>query len=156
MSAHWRIPESALVVIYNQAGQVLVMQRNDDPLFWQSVTGTRETAESPYQTAVREVREETGIEINTCHYQLIDCHKINQYEIRDCWRHRYPPDISINTENVFSLMVANEQEIILTEHSAYAWLPKLQAMAKVWSPTNRAAIEQFVPDVGIVDVVAQA
>ena len=56
MSAHWRIPESALVVIYNQAGQVLVMQRNDDPLFWQSVTGTRETAESPYQTAVREVR----------------------------------------------------------------------------------------------------
>ena len=155
MSAHWRIPESALIVIYNQAGQVLVMQRNDDPLFWQSVTGTREAAESPYQTALREVGEETGINITASGYQLIDCKQTNQYEIRDRWRHRYPPDVKINTEHVFSLRVANEQGIILTEHSAYAWLSKAQAMAKVWSPTNRAAIELFVPNAGIFDVVAQ-
>ena len=42
MKAEYRIPQSALTVVYNQSGQVLVMQRNDDPQFWQSVTGTLE------------------------------------------------------------------------------------------------------------------
>ncbi|MGO4892367.1 dihydroneopterin triphosphate diphosphatase [Flavobacterium sp. W21_SRS_FM6] len=147
MSSQWRIPESALIVIYNMAGQVLVLQRNDDPLFWQSVTGTREQGESPLQTAIREVREETGIDITASNYQLVDCKQTNQYEIRSRWRHRYPPDVSTNTEYVFSVQVVNDQQIILTEHSAFSWLPKAQAIEKVWSETNKAAIERFVPKV---------
>lgn len=148
MSSQWRIPESALIVIYNHSGQVLLLQRNDDPLFWQSVTGTREIGEAPWQTAEREVAEETGINIKACGYHLIDCQQTNQYEIRPCWRHRYPPDVRINTEYVFSLRVANEQSVRLTEHSAYLWLSKSQAMAKVWSPSNKAAIQQCVPNDG--------
>lgn len=146
MNTQWRIPESALIVIYNDSGQVLVLQRNDDPLFWQSVTGTREVNETPMQTAQREVLEETGIDIQALNYQLIDCKQTNQYEIRERWRHRYPPDTKINTEYVFALQVADEQKITLTEHSAYLWLSKPEAMAKVWSPSNRAAIQDYVAD----------
>ena len=146
MNSQWRIPESALIVIYNDAGQVLVLQRNDDPLFWQSVTGTREVDETPCQTAQREVFEETGIDIAALHYQLIDCKKTNLYEIRPRWRHRYPPDAAVNTEYVFALQVAVAQNIELTEHSAFLWLDKNQAMDKVWSPSNKEAIMLFVPD----------
>jgi dihydroneopterin triphosphate diphosphatase len=155
MTTPWRIPESALIVIYNQFGQVLVLQRNDDPSFWQSVTGTREKGETPVQTALREVKEETDIDIIASGYHLFDCELTNQYEIRACWRHRYPPDVKINTEHVFSLQVRADQAITLTEHSDYAWLPKHQALYKVWSPTNKTAIEQFVPNVIVPDGMTQ-
>lgn len=146
MSAQYRIPESALTVIYNQSGQVLLMQRNDDPQFWQSVTGTLEQGEKPIETAKREVLEETGIDISQFSYELIDCHKINTYEIRERWKHRYPPGTPFNTEHVFALQVTDDQPISLTEHSAYLWLDKTSAMKKVWSDSNREAISLYVPD----------
>ena len=146
MKTEYRIPQSALTVVYNCAGQVLVMQRNDDPEFWQSVTGTLEQGEKPIKTALREVLEETSIDIIESAYQLIDCQKINTYEIRDRWKHRYPPGTPYNTEHVFVVEVSNEQSIVLTEHSAYLWLDKSSAMQKVWSSTNREAISLYVPD----------
>jgi dATP pyrophosphohydrolase len=146
MTSNYRIPQSALTVVYNQSGQVLVMQRNDDPEFWQSVTGTLEQGEDPSETARREVLEETSIDITRSAYELIDCQKINTYEIRDRWKHRYAPNTPFNTEHVFAVAVANDQIIALTEHSAYLWLDKQSAMQKVWSDTNREAISLYVPD----------
>ena len=147
MKKEYRIPQSALTVVYNRAGQVLVMQRNDDPDFWQSVTGTLEQGEKPIETARREVLEETSIDITQSTYQLIDCQKVNTYEIRDIWKHRYPPSTPYNTEHVFAVEVAVNQSIVLTEHSAYLWLDKQSALQKVWSDTNREAIALYVPDV---------
>ena len=149
MKTEYRIPQSALTVIYNRAGQVLVMQRNDDPEFWQSVTGTLELGEKPIETALREVLEETSIDIIHSAYQLVDCQKINTYDIRDRWKHRYPPGTPYNTEHVFAVEVANNQRISLTEHSAYLWLDKTSAIDKVWSDTNREAIFLYVPDINL-------
>jgi dATP pyrophosphohydrolase len=149
VKTEYRIPQSALTVVYNCAGQVLVMQRNDDPDFWQSVTGTLELGEKPIETALREVLEETGIDIIQSAYQLVDCQKINTYDIRDRWKHRYPPGTPYNTEHVFAVEVANNQSISLTEHSAYFWLDKTSAIKKVWSDTNREAILLYVPDIDL-------
>jgi dATP pyrophosphohydrolase len=149
VKTEYRIPQSALTVVYNSAGQVLVMQRNDDPDFWQSVTGTLELGEKPIETALREVLEETGIDIIESAYQLVDCQKINTYDIRDRWKHRYPPGTPYNTEHVFAVEVANNQSISLTEHSAYFWLDKTSAIKKVWSDTNREAILLYVPDIDL-------
>jgi dATP pyrophosphohydrolase len=149
VKTEYRIPQSALTVVYNCAGQVLVMQRNDDPEFWQSVTGTLELGEKPIETALREVLEETGIDIIQSAYQLVDCQKINTYDIRDRWKHRYPPGTPYNTEHVFAVEVANNQSISLTEHSAYFWLDKTSAIKKVWSDTNREAILLYVPDIDL-------
>jgi dATP pyrophosphohydrolase len=142
----YRRAESALVVIYDQRGRVLVLQRNDDCDFWQSVTGTLEPDEQPFQTALREVCEETGIDIQASAYRLVDCHQVNRYEIRSRWQHRYPPGTPYNTEYVFSVEVSGIDQIHLTEHSRYLWLNKKQAMEKVWSDTNRQAICEFVPN----------
>lgn len=142
-------PESALVVIYAEDGKVLVMQRNDDAQFWQSVTGTMELDESPYLTAKREVREETGIDIDQQGLELVDCRRVNQYEIRAMWLHKYPVGTKYNTEHVFLLKVPANTAVTLTEHSAYQWMSKASAVAKVWSTSNKEAIADFVPNTGL-------
>lgn len=137
-------PESVLVVIYDTDLSVLVMQREDDPDFWQSVTGTLEPDEQPIQTAIREVQEETGIDVVKNRYQITDQQLTNRYPIRSQWRYRYPPEVTHNTEYVFSLQVSKGSSIILSEHLDYCWLNKHQAMLKVWSESNREAINRFV------------
>ena len=57
-----KIPVSVLVVIYTADGQVLLMERADAPGLWQSVTGSQDAGETLEQTAIREVREETGLD----------------------------------------------------------------------------------------------
>lgn len=141
----YKKPESVLVVLYDQYHRVLIMQRSDDPSFWQSVTGTLEEGESPAQTALREVFEETGITLCGIE-QLVDCHQTNRYEIRKQWLHRYPPGTQYNTEYVFCACVDSSVPVILSEHEQALWLPKADAITKLWSPSNRDAVMRFVPE----------
>ncbi|STJ19122.1 dATP pyrophosphohydrolase [Escherichia coli] len=52
------------MVIYAQdTKRVLMLQRRDDPDFWQSVTGSVEEGETAPQAAMREVKEEVTIDV---------------------------------------------------------------------------------------------
>ncbi len=139
-------PESVLVVLYDQHHQVLVMQRDDDADFWQSVTGTIEASEQPIQTAYREVAEETGFVLQPQHHTIQNCRHINQFKIRSLWLHRYPKGTIFNQEHVFCAQIDSQQIVQLTEHTAYQWMSKLDAIEKVWSATNADAIRRFVPE----------
>jgi len=97
----YKIPISVLVVIHTADLQVLLLERTDHPDYWQSVTGSQSPGETLYQTALREVSEETGL--NAADYSLSDWQVENQYEIYEEWRWRYAPDVKINTEHVFGL-----------------------------------------------------
>ena len=57
-----KIPESVLVVIHSADLEVLLIERADQPGFWQSVTGSKDALDEPFElTARREVAEETGL-----------------------------------------------------------------------------------------------
>lgn len=137
----FKIPESVLVVIYTPQKDVLLIERTDNPGFWQSVTGSRET---PYETfvdtALREVLEETGIEAASS--QLCDWGLSNIYEIYPAWRHRYAPGVTRNTEHVFGLCVPAPCHVTLhpPEHTAWRWLAYREAADKCFSPSNAEAI----------------
>ena len=144
-------PVSVLVVIYTVpstgSGQapstgldVLLLERADHPGYWQSVTGSREGDEALYDTAVREVREETGLD--AVQYALTDWQLQNIYEIYPHWRHRYPDGVTQNTEHVFGLELPERLEVAIAprEHLNYQWLPWQDAAQKVFSPSNREAI----------------
>ncbi|WP_332775107.1 dihydroneopterin triphosphate diphosphatase [Polaromonas sp.] len=137
----FKIPESVLVVIHTPALEVLLIERADHPGFWQSVTGSQDTVgEALLQTAVREVREETGISAGPDQFR--DWAVSNVYEIYPVWRHRYAPGVTHNTEHVFSLCVAPGTAIRLSaqEHTAYQWLPYLAAADLCFSPSNAEAV----------------
>lgn len=139
----YKQPVSVLVVIHTPDLRVLLLERADHPGYWQSVTGSRNPGETLTQTAAREVREETGIDAGE--YVLTDWQITNRYEIYPEWRHRYAPGVSRNTEHVFGLMVPTPLEIALAprEHLDYLWLPREEAVRKVFSPSNAEAIERL-------------
>lgn len=136
-------PISALIVIYTEALDVLLLERADMAGYWQSVTGSRDGEESIFDTAIREVAEETGIDANQ--HQFLDWQLQNVYEIYAYWRHRYPAGTTHNTEHVFGLKLTHKVPVRISprEHLAYQWLPWQEAADKVFSPSNRAAILQL-------------
>lgn len=144
-----KIPESVLVVIHSADLQVLLIERADKPGFWQSVTGSKDLEDEPLrETAVREVREETGIEIGSAgvpNAHLRDWQLSNVYEIYPVWRHRYAPGVTHNTEHVFGLLVPRATPIVLAprEHLQHQWLPWQAAADLCFSPSNAEAILQL-------------
>ena len=139
----YKQPVSVLVVIYTPKLEVLLMERADHPGYWQSVTGSREQGETLAETAIREVREETGLD--AMQYPLTDWQSQNVYEIYPRWRYRYPPGITHNTEHVFGLELPQAVPIQLAplEHLNFQWLAWQDAAETVFSPSNRAAILQL-------------
>ena len=144
----YKQPVSVLVVIYaKDTGRVLMLQRRDDPDFWQSVTGSLEEGETASQAAMREVKEEVAIDVAREQLTLIDCQRTVEFEIFSQLRHRYAPGIVRNTESWFCLALPTEREIVFTEHLTYRWVNAHEAaqLTKSWS--NRQAIEEFVINV---------
>ena len=144
-----KIPESVLVVIFSADLQVLLLERADKPGFWQSVTGSKDAIDEPLRdTAIREVFEETGLQIGSPaipESALIDWNLSNIYEIYPVWRHRYAPGVTHNTEHVFGLQVPSNIAITLAEreHLNHQWLPWRAAADRCFSPSNAEAILQL-------------
>jgi len=137
----FRRPESVLVVVHTSALECLLIERVSPAGFWQSVTGTLGWDETPAAAAVRELREETGLDAGG----LRDTGIARAFPILPAWRSRYAPDAAENLEHLFYLELPEPRPIVLdpAEHRSSAWLPVTAAIAKVASWTNREALERL-------------
>jgi dATP pyrophosphohydrolase len=140
---NYKIPISVLVVVHTPALDVLLLERADRPGFWQSVTGSQDEGETLRETAVRELREETGLD--AARNELTDWRRQNRYEIYRRWRSRYAPGVTHNTEHVFGLQVPHPLEVALQprEHLRHQWLPWQAAAEIVFSWSNAEAIREL-------------
>ena len=138
----FRRPESVLVLVYTDSGDVLLLKRSKPFEIWQSVTGSLHKGETHASAAKRELREETG---------LIDEGKLEftgisrQFTIDPRWRKRFAPGVVENVEYEYRYRLAGRVQINLSvkEHSKSEWLPVSEAANRVWSWTNRQAIEDL-------------
>ena len=110
-------------------------------LVWGLAKGAIEPEESDEEAAVREVREETGLEA----HGLRDAHVQRSYPILPAWRSRYAPGVERNLEHLMYLEVPEMGPVQLepTEHVAYLWMPIECAIEKVASWTNREALQRL-------------
>lgn len=141
MKPQFKIPRSVLVVIYTADLLVLMLERAGWPGFWQSVTGSIDHENEPlFETAAREVLEETGID--SAHYRLEDWGIENNFEIFKRHRSRYAEGVTHNLEHIFGLELPAVVPVRLDpgEHLRYKWLPWKDAAERTPSWTNRDAI----------------
>ncbi|MDP2153586.1 MAG: dihydroneopterin triphosphate diphosphatase [Methylotenera sp.] len=139
----YKTPVSSLVLIHTLDLKVLIMERADKAGFWQSVTGSIEGDETPYQAAVREVFEETGLDAKQ--YALEDWEVSNVYEIYPHWRYRYAPGVTENREHLFGLVLPSPLPVTLApdEHLQYEWVDWREAAKRVFSWTNVDALRRL-------------
>ncbi|MCG7966850.1 MAG: dihydroneopterin triphosphate diphosphatase [Candidatus Thiodiazotropha taylori] len=139
----YKRPESVLVVVYTQAGQVLMMRRVRPNHFWQSVTGSLKWGESAAQAARRELYEETGILAGN---RLVDLRQQVSFPILPAWRARYAATAHTNIEHWFALQLPSRRlpRLQAAEHSEYRWVSSERALRMASSWTNRKAIRYLL------------
>ncbi|MDD3181038.1 MAG: NUDIX hydrolase [Opitutaceae bacterium] len=123
---------SVLVFLENAAGKHLLMLRAKHPNFgaWSPIGGKLEmaTGESPFECAVRETREETGLTVTTEDLHLFAMIAEKAYEGSSHWLmflfrcrkilDRLPPDIAEGKFAFFSRAAVNALPIPETDRAA--------------------------------------
>ena len=144
-SLKYKNNQSVLVIIYAESTyRILMLQRQDDPDFWQSVTGTIESGETPKNTAIRELWEEVRLEISENSPALFDCKESIEFEIFPHFRYKYAPNVTHCREYWFLLAMEQEFEPVLSEHLAYQWVSPEQAIQMTKSSNNAEAIRKYI------------
>jgi dATP pyrophosphohydrolase len=134
-----RRPVSVMVVVLSRDGCTLLLRRSKPFDFWQSVTGSLHPGESHAAAARRELYEETGLAgEGELSYSGIS----RQFVIDPRWRGKFAAGAIENVEFEWHYRLPDKAAIKICkeEHSEYCWLPVAEATHKVWSWTNRAAL----------------
>jgi 8-oxo-dGTP pyrophosphatase MutT (NUDIX family) len=121
--------------------EILTLRRGPNgrnPGTWEAVHGTIERDENPVQAALREVREETGLEAIALY---------NLSRVEGFYRHATDEIAMIPA---FAAFVAPEATPLLSsEHDALEWLAPAQAAARLTWPRERRALDDLLSIVGV-------
>lgn len=124
--------------VHGGEAQLLLMHRvatSDEPPFWQGVSGWIEADEAPHLTALRELREETGLvgEALFTVDAVFDLYK---------WQRG-----TVETIVPFAVRVADGQDPILSdEHDDWRWGSASEALELLPYEPQRAAIRRIAAD----------
>lgn len=115
--------------------RVLVLQRAADtrcPGAWEAVHGRIEPGEQPQHAAVREVREESGL----------DTARLYNVTVQPFYLHAFQ---TVQLAVVFAAFVTEPAEVTLgPEHRGYEWLSVEEARARFVWPRERASLAEIV------------
>ena len=139
-----RVPRQVLVYLHLPGPEFLLLHRIERlGGFWQGVTGAPEWGESDNEAAVREVFEETGLDIAS------GVHSVDyRYELRppadsSHWESLYGPDVHTVAEEVFAAAAPDGWEPTLSwEHDDYRWCTLEEALGLLKFEENREGLRR--------------
>ena len=105
-------------VIIDKDNKILILQRNKDedifPEMWELPSGKREFFEDYESCLIREIKEETGLDVN-----IIMPFSVFDYQIEELG------EIRDTTQINFLVKVVNEEKVKLSpEHQNFVWISK--------------------------------
>jgi dihydroneopterin triphosphate diphosphatase len=115
--------------------RVLTLQRGPStrcPMAWETVHGRIEAGEEPEQAAVREVREETGLDVD----------RLYNVCVQPFYLHRTH---TVELAVVFAAFVDADADVALgEEHQRYEWLGPERALERFVWPRERDALRDIL------------
>lgn len=112
------------------------------PDIWQFVSGGGEDNETPTQTAIREVWEETGICINAV-TELTSRAYVPAAYIGPYYRQGWPIPTYVIPEYAFAFET-EEEPTLSEEHTEYRWLSFAEAKERLRFDSNRVAMYEVL------------
>ena len=137
-----RAPFQILAIPYRRKDEYrfCVFHRSDIDQ-WQFVAGGGEDAETPLETAIREIKEETGVTAQSV-LPLTSMAYVPANVIAEKHRQLWPRDTYVLPEYAFGF--ACDGDIRLSqEHTGYEWLPYGEAMERLTWDSNRTALYEL-------------
>lgn len=114
--------------------KILTVQRASDtrcPSAWETIHGRLDEGELPEDGAMREVREETGLEITRLYNVTVQAFYLHSFG-------------AVQLAIVFAAFVDEPAEVTLgPEHQAFEWLSPLEAGSRFIWPREREALSQI-------------
>lgn len=136
-----RTPYQVLVILYKQnKGKILygIFYRNSHPV-WQFISGGGEDNETPIETVVREVKEETLVNI--------DKEKINKLDSKSTipvvnitGEYTWGKNVYVIPEYTFAIDAKGFDIKLSNEHREYKWVEYDEAMEKLRYDSNKNAL----------------
>lgn len=119
---------------YRTPWRVLALQRalsTRCPTAWEAVHGRLEPGERPEDGAVREVREETGLEVDRLYNVTVQAFYLHTLS-------------AVQLAVVFAAFVREPAAVVLgEEHQAYEWLTMAAAAKRFAWPREREALQHI-------------
>ena len=137
-----RAPFQILAIPYRRKDEYrfCVFHRSDIDQY-QFVAGGGEDAETPLETAIREIKEETGVTAQSV-LPLTSMAYVPANVIAEKHRQLWPRDTYVLPEYAFGF--ACDGDICLSqEHTGYEWLPYDEAMERLTWDSNRTALYEL-------------
>lgn len=130
-----------LTILYkNKENKILfgIFYRNSHPM-WQFISGGGEDKETPIETVIREIREETSI--------IIDKEKIQQLDAKSTipvvnvtGEYTWGQEVFVVPEYAFAVEIKNDDIVLSSEHKEYRWVEYDEAMRLLKYDSNKTAL----------------
>lgn len=136
-----RAPYQTLTILYKKENEQIkfaIFYRNSHPI-WQFVSGGGEDNETPIETVVREIKEETSL--------IIDKSEIRQLDSRTTipvlnitGKYTWGDSVFVVPEYTFAVELKNYDIKLSNEHKEYKWVEYREAMEKLRYDSNKTAL----------------
>jgi dihydroneopterin triphosphate diphosphatase len=122
--------------------------RRKDAGWWESVAGGGEDDETPPQAAIRELREETGIEGPLIALDARSSVPRTAFAAHVHW----PPDLYVIPQHAFAVEASSDAIQLSAEHTEFCWLRYEEARNLLHWQSNQVALWELSERLGRSDL----
>lgn len=136
-----RAPYQILTILYKRNEEknlYCIFYRTSHPV-WQFLSGGGEDDETPFETVVREVKEEICVNIKQEDIEKLDT--INTIPVANVTgEYTWGPNVFVIPEYTFAVNATGFDITLSSEHKEYKWVEYEEAMSKLRYDSNKTAL----------------